>query len=175
MVYFSLIMGYSNQYTYGVKTNSQMLGISGQAIGETLFNSDTNKQHTWTGQFWLNSDMVVLTNTSGGNLVEGDVVKSNGNLAVTKSTASPINHVGVVVYSGTNNNQVAVAFKGGPYKVSVNGAASLANVLTPAATGVAAPSATISTTSSRAFGHAVGTTAGAGLCDAILWNKVEVY
>ena len=168
-------MGYTSTHTYGVKTTAQMLAITGQQVGDTVFNTNTYKQHIWNGYFWMNSDMIMLLNTSGGDLIEGDVVKTNGDRTVTKTTTSAINFVGVVVYSGTNNNYVAIAIKGGPYKVKNTTSTSLGYFLYPYATGLAQDSATIPGTGSQAFGQAIEAIGAAGLCNALLWAKIEVH
>lgn len=85
------------------------------ANGDQILNTDRNRVETWQGAFWVNSDLVVLTNATGAATVAGQVVKIQklgGASSVVLTAAFDEEIIGVVVDSGANGAPTTIATSG---------------------------------------------------------------
>lgn len=92
------------EYTYGLKTKSQIDSIIPEKVGDTVFNTDYNRVETWDGSFWTHPHLVQMINRTGGAVVEGDVVilDAANDDSFIQPTAADQPILGVVYKGGAN-------------------------------------------------------------------------
>ena len=134
-------MSVQNNFTYGVKTTTEIEALTGMVVGDTVFNSDFNKVEYYTGDIWTNDDCYVLTNNTGSAIPKGYIVSPStttaGGVIITTSSAWA-RAIGVVVRGGATGagEKIVVANTGVHYVYMVSTVTSVttAHVATIAST-----------------------------------------
>ena len=100
---------------YGRMTKSAIDSLTGENIGDQVYNTDHKIRETWNGTIWTND--YSITGIAGEALSEGQAVHIedvSGNPRVKlASTGQSHAFLGLVVRGGANNgDEVVVAYKG---------------------------------------------------------------
>jgi hypothetical protein len=169
----------NNGYTYGVKTLTDLISLTGMSTGDTAYCTTNNRIMTYDGTFWMCDDFVVMVNRLGVALNQWNIVivqqggtSTEISCTTTLTSGNPL-VVGVVVYPAANGANCVIAIKGN-YSVQVTGTVNLGDQLTTSATSGLAQKNT-GGFSEGVFGYAT-TSAGSlgGLINCIIMPKKEL-
>jgi len=113
-------MAHQSLYKFGRKTLSQIETIQttysslNLEVGDSVFNTDWNMEMIYNGEFFMSSDMEILTNVSGSEIRAGELCKASTTteLAVTTPSSNDEWIIGMACYDAANNANVAIKVRG---------------------------------------------------------------
>ena len=104
-------MAYRGQYSkFGNKTTSQIAGLTGMDVGDTVFNTDYGMLEFYTGSVWTNNCSILVV--AGETITEGQVCQINSSGQAILLDNSPTDNarsgIGVCQYGGISGQTISL-------------------------------------------------------------------
>ena len=106
-------------YTWGSKTNAWITAkTTGNAEGDTVWNTDWNIMEIWTGTGWTHDQAVLRYSGGQDALAVGNLVRTNNDSSIRLASTAEDSYTGCIIRGSVADSVVG----GGPVLVAYQGA-----------------------------------------------------